>query len=418
MNSRTPQTRTPAPTPTPTPRRTPTPTPTPEGKLLPPRLGRVFERARLFDMLDGWSGYPAIWVAAAPGAGKSTLVATWLQSRQRLTLWMQVDPGDADPATFLHALDMLLAGSATEPVVLPAFRADDLLDLAGWLRRRIRLFLPVLPARWALVFDNHQELPADSPLQQALAQVVSELPPGVLWIFVSRERPPAMYSRALAAQQLALLDAEHLRFNEIETLALTRLHGRPDAMAEALAAAQGWAGGMTLMLLSSPRQASMPGLEARQRLFDYFAGEVLAELPVADRDALCQLAYLPGVTDDLATALTGDAQAPALLERLAALSLFIDRRDGRPSVYVFHALFSEFLRKRFETEHSADELQRLPASLGSAAGRGGPGGCRTAVPDRRRELGRGGRRAARCSAPLRRRRPHVGIDRPYRPAAG
>ncbi len=356
MSSHTPQTRTRAPA--------PTPAPTPEGKLLPPRLGRVFERARLFDMLDGWSGYPAIWVAAAPGAGKSTLVATWLQSRQRLTLWMQVDPGDADPATFLRALDVLLAGAATEPVVLPAFRADDLLDLAGWLRRRIRLFLPVLPAPWALVFDNHQELPADSPLQQALAQVVSELPPGVLWIFVSRERPPAMYSRALAAQQLALLDAEHLRFNETETLALTRLHGRPDAMAEALAAAQGWAGGMTLMLLSSPRQASMPGLEARQRLFDYFAGEVLAELPAADRNALCQLAYLPGVTDDLATALTGDAQAPALLERLAALSLFIDRRDGRPPVYVFHALFSEFLRKRFETEHSADELQRLRVRAG------------------------------------------------------
>ena len=112
------------------------------GKLSPPRLGRVFERARLFDMLDAWSGYPAIWVAAAPGAGKSTLIATWLQSRQRLTLWLQVDGGDADPATFLKSLDVLLGSTAVEPTELPPFRADDLSDLAGWLRRRI---LPIGP---------------------------------------------------------------------------------------------------------------------------------------------------------------------------------------------------------------------------------------------------------------------------------
>ena len=334
------------------------------GKLSPPRLGRVFERARLFDMLDAWSGYPAIWVAAAPGAGKSTLIATWLQSRQRLTLWLQVDGGDADPATFLKSLDVLLGSTAVEPTELPPFRADDLSDLAGWLRRRIRLFMPYLPANWALVFDNHQELPMDSPLQDALAQVIGELPRGVQWIFISRDRPPAAYTRAMATQQLIALPAESLRFDPDETMALTRLHGRPEAMAAALAAAQGWVGGMTLMLIGSPREASAPGLEARQRLFDYFAGEVLAGMPADDRAALCAVAFLPSVTDDLAVRLTGHADAPALLERLASLSLFIDRREGRPTVYVFHALFSEFLRKRFESASAPGELTRLRLRAG------------------------------------------------------
>jgi LuxR family transcriptional regulator, maltose regulon positive regulatory protein len=343
--------------------RTPRPA-TPSAKLLPPRLGRVFERGRLFEVLDGWAGYPGIWVAAAPGAGKSTLVATWLQNRQRPTLWLQVDSGDADPATFVHSLEVLLVANATEPVSLPAIRADDLADLAGWLRRRIRLFLAVLPAQWALVLDNHQELPPDSPLQKALAQAMAELPSGVQWIFVSRERPPAAFSRAMAQQQLALLDADSLRFDTEETLAMTRLHGRPDAMAGALAVAQGWAGGMTLMLLGSPREAKVPGLEARERLFDYFAGEVLVEMSVSDRTALCELAFLPNVTDEMAVALTQHAGAPALLERLAALSLFVDRREGLPPVYVFHALFREFLAKRFETEHSASKLQALQRRCG------------------------------------------------------
>ncbi len=329
------------------------------GKLSPPRLGRVFDRERLFTLLDGWADSPALWVAAPPGAGKSTLVATWLEHRQQPTLWLQVDAGDADPAAFVQSLDTLLGQAADAPVELPAFHADDLADLAGWLRRRLRLTLARLPPAWSLVFDNHQELPADSPLHAALAQALGELPRGVQWIFISREQPPPAYTRALAQQQLAVLDADSLRFDDDETLALTRLHGRPEAMAAALAAAQGWAGGMTLMLLGSPRQAGVAGLDARQRLFDYFAGEVLAGMPAADQDALCAIAFLPSATADMATEISAHATAPALLERLAALSLFTDRREGPPTAYVFHALFSEFLRKRFERTRSAPELQTL-----------------------------------------------------------
>lgn len=334
------------------------------GKLSAPRLGRVFERARLFNRLDGWSDSPAIWVAAAPGAGKSTLVATWLRARQRPTLWLQLDRDDADPATFLRSLDLLLAGMADRPVALPAFRADDLTDLAGWLRRRMRLLMPVLPSDWALVLDNHQELPADSPLHLALAQVIGELPDRVQWIFISREPPPAVYTAPMARQQLTVLDAEDLRLDAEEALTLTRLHGRPDAMAAALAIAQGWAGGMTLMLLGSPRHANAPGLKARQRLFDYFAGEVLVGMSVDEQEALGAMALVPGVGDDLAVALSGYQQAPALLERLASLSLFIDRRETEPVVYVFHALFREFLSRRFEAEHTSGELARLRLRAG------------------------------------------------------
>ena len=59
-----------------------------------------------------------------------------------------------------------------------------------------------------------------------------------------------------------------------------------------------------------------------------------------EQRALCQLAYLRGTTAALAVALTGDADAPALLERLAMQSLFTQRRETAPPVYVFHALFA------------------------------------------------------------------------------
>jgi ATP/maltotriose-dependent transcriptional regulator MalT len=340
------------------------------GKLAPPRLGRVFDRERLFGVLDGLSERPAVWLAAGPGAGKSTLVATWLRSRGLPTLWLQVDPADADPATFVQSINALLTSAAAE-IALPACRADDLSDLAGGLRRRLRLFMQHRAPPWVLVFDNHQALPAESMLHTALAACLAELPRSVLFIFISREVPPPAYARALVQQQLAVLDADLLRFDPSETLALTRLHGHPDTFADALAAAQGWAGGLTLMLLGSPPHARLPSLAVRQHLFDYFAGEVLARMPEADQHTLCAIACLPSATAALAVAVSANSNAPQLLERLTAQSLFTDRRDGPPTAYVFHALFSEFLRRHFERTHTKDEwraLQRHAANVLAGVG--------------------------------------------------
>ncbi len=329
------------------------------GKLASPRLGRVFDRQRLFDLLDGWLDAPALWLAAPPGAGKTTLAATWLRQREAPTLWMQLDAADADPATFMQSLDALWGGLVAAPPNLPALRTDDLADLAGWLRRRLVHMLPLLPPRWSLVLDNHQELPAHSPLQAALASALANLPAGVQWVFVSRETPPSAYTSALARQQLVLIGADALRFDDAETRALVRLHGRAESLAASLVPAQGWAAGLTLMLLGAARDASVPAPGARERLFDYFAGEVLSRMPAEHREALGKLAFLPSTTAALAVAMSGHAQAPQLLEQLAASSLFTDRREGPPAVFVFHALFSEFLRRRALRDTSAETQRAL-----------------------------------------------------------
>ncbi len=337
----------------------------PLAKLAPPRLGRVFPRERVFSALDALAAAPGVWLAAAPGAGKSTAIATWLHARSRRMLWLQLDTGDADPATFAQSLDGLFAGTTGQGPRWPAFGADDAADLSGWLRRRVRAQLLAFAPPWTLVLDNVHELPADAALQSALAQVLAELPVGVQWVFVSRETPPPAFAAALARQQLALVDASLLRFDHAETLALTRLHSRPDSMAEAMAAANGWAGGLTLMLLGSPSGAVAPVPSARERLFDYFAEEVLAQFEPDEQHTLGQLALLPGADAALAAELTGRSDAGALLERLAAQGLFTDRRNTEEAVvYVFHALFAEFLGRRLERALS-------PAALGDLQRRAG-----------------------------------------------
>src|SRR5215831_12253300 len=74
-------------------------------KLTPPRLYAVTHRERLFTLLkEQCRHHPLIWVAGPPGAGKTSLIASYLVEQRQRTLWYHVDPGDADLATFFHYL--------------------------------------------------------------------------------------------------------------------------------------------------------------------------------------------------------------------------------------------------------------------------------------------------------------------------
>ena len=51
-------------------------------KLSRPRLAAVHPRERLFARLDECLEHTAVWVHGVPGAGKTTLVASYLQARK------------------------------------------------------------------------------------------------------------------------------------------------------------------------------------------------------------------------------------------------------------------------------------------------------------------------------------------------
>src|SRR5512139_3187543 len=66
----------------------------PIAKISTPRLFGVVARERLFVRLDENRGRPLIWIEGPPGAGKTALVASYLEARGITALWYQVDQGD------------------------------------------------------------------------------------------------------------------------------------------------------------------------------------------------------------------------------------------------------------------------------------------------------------------------------------
>lgn len=335
----------------------------PLAKLRSPRLGRVFERERLFAELDACAAAPGLWIAGPPGMGKTTLVATYLQARAIPFLWLQLDAGDADPATFAHfLLAAAVAGAPGRKLRMPPPTADDLRDVPAFIRRSFRRLALALDAPWALVLDNVQELGPDSALHAGLSAALAELPERARVIAISREPPPGAYARALAGQQLALVDERQLRFDDDDTQRLLGLHGRAWPAAELRQVTDGWAAAMILLLATrselGPDEAWRSGT-GQQRLFAFFAAEVLAGMNPAQAAALTRIAFLPSATAAMAAAISGDPGAGDMLAGLVRRSLFTECREGTPPAYSFHALFSEFLRARALHELSAPDLHEL-----------------------------------------------------------
>jgi hypothetical protein len=74
------------------------------GKVTRPTLPEVYAREKLFKTLDRLRQQPVIWISGPGGSGKTTLVSSYLDSRNLSCLWYQLDEGDKDPATFFYYL--------------------------------------------------------------------------------------------------------------------------------------------------------------------------------------------------------------------------------------------------------------------------------------------------------------------------
>lgn len=367
------------------------------GKLGAPRPERIVARERLFGALDAGAVRPMIWIAGPPGSGKSSLAASWLAARKRSAAWLRLDRADSDAASFFHFVSQ--AAAVARPrrrFRLPEPASEDRRELDGFARRYFRQLSSRLGAGWTLVLDNVESLAADSPVCRLLRVAIEEMPAGACIVAISRELPAPALARAMATQQIALIEAAALRFTLSETASLLATHRRSHVAGHLHAATDGWVAGMILMLEagvgvgggsgpgagagapstldagSAPSSSEMAsrsgsgvGATSRDRVFDYFANEVFGRMPVRQRRSLMRLAVVPAVASRRAASLSGDPDAADVLAALHRRNLFVDRRGSADPVYSFHALFRDFLLSRAQREVDGPIIDRWRVEAGA-----------------------------------------------------
>jgi DNA-binding SARP family transcriptional activator len=330
-------------------------------------------RERLFSLLDERRRHPAIWISAPPGAGKTTLVGSWLESRKLTGIWYQVDAGDADPASFFYYLglaEQALPRRRRGLDPLPLLTPEYLPDRAGFARRFFRELFTRLDPTAVLVLDNFQEAGADEQFHEIVQVAMDNLPPGITLIVISRADPGDSYVHHLANRTAVLIDWGPLKLTREESRWIAQSHLHLDAQVVDLLhdRAAGWTAGLILLAERASRDGTVESIESaesEQEVFAYFAGQMFDRSDEATRYLLLKLSYLPVISARAAERLTGTEASVRLLEQMYQRHLFVDRRKGDETIYQFHALSRAFLRHRARQDLNVNE-QRATASRAAA----------------------------------------------------
>ncbi len=187
-------------------------------KLTRPRSSGLLKRERLFEQLDhACESARIVWIAAQPGAGKTSLLSSYLATRKLKGIWYQCDSVDQDLASFFYFMGQALtqATPRKKPFSMP-LTPEYLPSLPIFIRRYLREFTARLPQPFLVVIDNFQD-GASAGLSAVLDIACEEVPPGSCFIVASRVGPPGELARHIANQHLALIDARELRLTVDET---------------------------------------------------------------------------------------------------------------------------------------------------------------------------------------------------------
>ncbi|HEX6553028.1 MAG TPA: LuxR family transcriptional regulator, partial [Ktedonobacteraceae bacterium] len=338
--------------------------------FVPASSRALISRARLLALLDEGLSRPLILVSAPAGFGKSTLVASWVQSRPAEgspVAWVSFDEGDNDPLQFwsyvLTALERCQPG--TYQPLLTALRSQNFslpYLLTALLNTWVEHSEPQL-----LIFDDYQVI-TEPALHTALASLIERLPPRVHLVLITRVDPPLKLSRLRGRDQVVEIRTDSLRYTIEETDTFLRevmsIHLEPHEVEQVAARTEGWPMGLQFVGLSLREHVTPHALLTRMSgkeryILDYLTEEVLQQQPAQIQAFLLRTSILARLTASLCDAVMSQTGSQQILEELERANVFLVPLDGERSWYRYHTLFAEALRALLEQREEQQALHDL-----------------------------------------------------------
>lgn len=328
----------------------------------PPLPAGHVPRGRLCQRLEAGLEGRLLLVNAPAGFGKSSLAIEFCQglAGHWRSLWLGLSQRDSDPGRFLErlleglqqycpalggqALGLLKMRQRHQPFAFEEW-LDGLLDeLALYLQPNAPLLL---------VLDDYH-LAQGPVLDRCLQFFLNHLPPGLVLLVTSRQRPDWHLARLRLSRQLLELNEQDLRLTADESLAVigrqpTGLRGQ--ALDNLIQRSDGWVAGLRFWQLAASEagdEHALPqALHGGEGLIrDYLLEEVIEILPTDVQGFLYDTACQERFCSELCDAVRGSRDSAEILRYLQAHQVFLVPLDEHGHWFRYHHLFSDLLRSR------------------------------------------------------------------------
>jgi ATP/maltotriose-dependent transcriptional regulator MalT len=343
---------------------------------------RHFSRHRLISSIQKKWGpkIKALLIEAQAGQGKSTLALELLAGIKMDSAWCQLGSEHGDPVQFLSSLNQHFKTSLTNfsAPLIEAMLANGEVDASNAsdvLARLLQSLRGSLFRDFCLVLDDVYLLSEFPHSQTLLNALLLNAPAQLKLVMISRTpilpqlRSDCPADRVLQVgnADLALSRSEiAVLFNEVLDLPIAT--GAVKALHQTT---EGWIMGMMLVASKSEATGMVINNEAlsailaqgREGIPDYFISEVLSKLPLPLRRTLAKLALLQEIPLTLAEALAEVEDVKSVLRDLHHRNFFVRILDEKQSLYAFHHLFQDCLRRLLKSEFSEAELATVQCEI-------------------------------------------------------
>jgi DNA-binding SARP family transcriptional activator len=348
-------------------------------KITRPRVPNVVPRKRLFKLLDKGLSVPVTWINGPAGSGKTTLVASYLDTRKLPCLWYQLDEGDGDIASFFYFLSFAAQKAAPRrQTQLPLLTMEYLRGIPTFTKRYFENLCSRLKPPYMIVLDNYHHIKPEAPLHDVIRDALSVIPEGIRVTVVSRGGPPPSLALLNTYNKMCFIGWDDLKFDKDETaLLLKSAFGKglsETVLTRMQAMTTGWAAG--LVLLMERLRTGFVGPDDLDRFqprefFDYFATELFLKADRETQDFLLKTSFLPRISAGAAAELTGRENAGPVLAALSRNNFFTEQHSTIDPLYQYHPLFREFLNARAKELYTREEMLLLYRRAGDLLAKDG-----------------------------------------------